>query len=77
MSNPFQIDADMMGDAFNGTLRDLREFLPILAEQTGLPEESFALRQHVAQQPDAVEVSDWDWDQAVQAFQDQRPDLWR
>ena len=70
----YLIDADMLGPDFSGGRSDLSDFVDILAERGGEPRERFAVASHV-RQPGTWEPSDGDWMEAIQAFAEQRPDL--
>lgn len=72
---PYQIDAEMLGSEFSGTLSDLGRFVEILAEVTERPVDSFERAQHVGQPAGVVEPSEYDWNLAVERFAGERPDL--
>lgn len=74
-SVPYRIDADMLGPEFSGSLSDLHDFVILLAEETGRPTTDFVLRQHVTQDPDAVEPSEVEWTNALVAFAADHPEL--
>lgn len=75
VDEPYIVDAYMLGPEFAGTLGDLGRFVEILAEQCEVSEDALRLESHCGGSQRGWEPSESDWNESVDRFAEERPDL--
>lgn len=73
----FQVEPEMLGQDFLGSLGDLIDFVRILAEVSERPATDFVIREHTNQAAGAIEPSEREWLEAREKFEMRHPELWR